>query len=684
MSQENDSQTGHELVKHPSKELVLSADRQLCIAAYINKDIERERIIGFLSRHLDVVLNMFSEQAPLDAEALERFQDDLDWRKLSKNKNLSFNESLIQRFKDRWLWISLLRNTAVIWNDELVRQYNSKIEWNIFCHNQFDFWTRERIEKHKDYIHWDVFSLTQNTSIWDEEFINQYQGRLDWNRLSNNPTLPWSRDFIAKHEHRLNWEKLGCNTSLPWTLDFINEYESRWAFGDSPFCPSRNEGWPWSLELIDRYFDRWNWANLSSNRGLPWSEALIDRYINSWKFHCLSTNTALPWSKPLLDKYDERWYWNPDFKDPTKGSYTGSISGNKKLPWNIDFIQQYQDRFDWRELSRNPGLPWNSELLISFEHHWDYACLEIPRSMWALLSQVDLIMLLEAAIHPAQLHANSSIAQQQKDDNPAVNADLSVAAVPIHLSQSSRSSVTVSGHDPEWTAEDEANAVEHRLKKPPVSEKEALSELSRDELIKMFIEDEPFCGEELLMQWIRIVSPNFNSTTIDYETFPLEQLKHELFKRGLLQRKNEDSANMTHLYYVVGGEKGKAYSTPLSQPLTIAPDMLQRQVSIRDLPRIDVDSIPDQYLKRDGMAAHAFISRWTNASADVLYCKTDWNLLDFSIFQVSREHKKEKSAKFSLVNGPTQRQINTLTMKKTGIFYISCYKIQNSLALLTC
>ena len=65
---------------------VLTAGRQLTIAARLKDDIDRDRLVALLKRiPSDDAISFISCSQPLNTDMLERFEMQWDWGSLSKN-----------------------------------------------------------------------------------------------------------------------------------------------------------------------------------------------------------------------------------------------------------------------------------------------------------------------------------------------------------------------------------------------------------------------------------------------------------------------------------------------------------------------------------------------------------------------------------------------------------------------
>ncbi|MEO5607344.1 MAG: hypothetical protein ABIR13_07175 [Polaromonas sp.] len=174
---------------------VISAGRQLNIAAQLNQDLERGRLVALLKRISPEDTDTFlSYMLALGGDLINRFEDHWNWHGLSKNTVLPWSLELIEHYEDRWCWTELSKNATLPWSLGLIERFEDR--WN-------------------------------------------------WRGLSENEVLPWSLELIERFENRWDWKSLSENQTLPWSLDLIERFEDHWCWGNSYSAQgglSENEG----------------------------------------------------------------------------------------------------------------------------------------------------------------------------------------------------------------------------------------------------------------------------------------------------------------------------------------------------------------------------------------------------------------------------------------------------------
>jgi hypothetical protein len=200
-------------VSYPAQ--VQAAGRQLAIAAQLNQDLERGRLVAILKRMYSVETVFFlSIRQAVDGDLIGRFADCWFWgvrwgnEGLSGNKALPWSPDLIERFADRWEWWWLSQNTALPWSSDLIERFADRWEWSALSWNKALPWSPDLIERFANRwewgVGWDNQGLSQNTALpWSPDLIERFADRWEWGvggdnqGLSGNKALPWSPDVGA-------------------------------------------------------------------------------------------------------------------------------------------------------------------------------------------------------------------------------------------------------------------------------------------------------------------------------------------------------------------------------------------------------------------------------------------------------------------------------------------------------
>ena len=101
-----------------------------------------EKVISdFFINDFSLFIDLISEYYPLDKSLIDKYQDRLDWQKLSINENIIWTNDLIESYLDKWYWGNtydedgyyepvripgLNTNFSFPWSVDLIKKYNDK------------------------------------------------------------------------------------------------------------------------------------------------------------------------------------------------------------------------------------------------------------------------------------------------------------------------------------------------------------------------------------------------------------------------------------------------------------------------------------------------------------------------------------------------------------------------------
>ena len=118
----------------------------------------------FIDRHWNIFLLHVCKFHPLDQNFLKKYEYELDWNTLSKNRNLAWTEELLERYEDRFLWHELAWNESIIWTTPLIKRFKKRLDWYYLGRNPHLPITAEFIEEHRKKI----FIIETNIHLTEE------------------------------------------------------------------------------------------------------------------------------------------------------------------------------------------------------------------------------------------------------------------------------------------------------------------------------------------------------------------------------------------------------------------------------------------------------------------------------------------------------------------------------------
>ena len=122
-----------------------------------------------------------SDEAIRLVNILKRIETDKGIEFLCSFENINWSVELIEKYKDQWDWGRLSRNTSLPWSIELIEKYKDQWDWSYLSSNTSLPWSIELIEKYKD--QWDWRELSWNESIhWPKLSINMVDEIMQYNQ----------------------------------------------------------------------------------------------------------------------------------------------------------------------------------------------------------------------------------------------------------------------------------------------------------------------------------------------------------------------------------------------------------------------------------------------------------------------------------------------------------------------
>ncbi|WP_318350811.1 hypothetical protein [Aquipluma nitroreducens] len=305
-----------------------------------------QRITTFLYSHPEFLTEMASQFYAFSEKELEKYEDKINWDKISQNSAVGWNESLIRKFSHRLDWIAFSQN-AVFAVTNLLEVFKDQIDWEGEVEDGF------------------FYSVASgNHIIWTSELIDKYQDRLNFNYLSMNEQVQWSEQLIEKYKDRWNWGNILMNDSIPWTLPLLKKFIS--CMDTSMFYFQFHPILTGQLDIVEKYWDLFCVNAICMNSNLPWKEKdLLTRWKDILDWRGLAGNTALFNDPQFFENNLDKWLNGPDDKFEI-------LSGNQALPWSIQFLERFENRWDWEKLSQCSYLPWSAELIDRFATNWEW------------------------------------------------------------------------------------------------------------------------------------------------------------------------------------------------------------------------------------------------------------------------------------------------------------------------
>lgn len=116
----------------------------------------------------------------------------------------TLNDGMMAIMIEEEAWKNLSYDLA--WNEQLLEKYQDKVDWEAVSHNSGINWTVAMLEKFRKKIDWKELSGTSQKSILCPEVVEKFENSWDWTVLSGNGDLPI--ETIEKMADRIVWKEV--------------------------------------------------------------------------------------------------------------------------------------------------------------------------------------------------------------------------------------------------------------------------------------------------------------------------------------------------------------------------------------------------------------------------------------------------------------------------------------------
>lgn len=161
-----------------------------------------------LKYYWDVFLSHTCEFYRLNKGFIEKYEYELDWVSISKNKLISWDLDFLEKYEDRFIWHELAWNEAIQWDEEKIDRFKKRLDWYYLGRNRNLPITDEFIVKYskKLFVIEDNIFLTKGLidkykikvlpkSTFDTQEIKEYK-ESDFDNVFNKSTFYHNQEVI--------------------------------------------------------------------------------------------------------------------------------------------------------------------------------------------------------------------------------------------------------------------------------------------------------------------------------------------------------------------------------------------------------------------------------------------------------------------------------------------------------
>lgn len=321
---------------------------------------------------------------------IEMFKDEIycDWGSFSENEFFDWNPKTIEIGSKLWNWQTLTTNPFVDWTFNLINKYkdNDDLKWTYL--SAMVKWDLDHIREFQKYIFFDggysydekillenkwvlhldrsilhingkkteliqdfiVGNISDNRNInWNDELINNYIDKWDWNCLSKNTSIDWNQQKVEIYERYIDFNGLSENECIIWDIDFISKYENKLNFDKLVL----NQSVFWTNIMFDKFKNRIDHFIFSKHA--KFSPDIIINNLELWEFENIETHKVKVNS-------DGTFFYE------TKHKLWEFLLSNKNIVWDDTLIEHCISRIPLHSIV-------SEHLIVSVEtinKYWDY------------------------------------------------------------------------------------------------------------------------------------------------------------------------------------------------------------------------------------------------------------------------------------------------------------------------
>lgn len=113
------------------------------------------------------------------------------------------------------------------WTESLLEKYQENLNWKSISENRQIKWNLTMLDKFKERLHWDILSKEIHSEQITPEILEKFKDRWDWYKLSANWHIDLTCEIIDKYAECWDWKELIDHRfkSNPYETDPIGFYE---------------------------------------------------------------------------------------------------------------------------------------------------------------------------------------------------------------------------------------------------------------------------------------------------------------------------------------------------------------------------------------------------------------------------------------------------------------------------
>lgn len=112
------------------------------------------------------------------------------------------------------------------WSMEMLEKYQDKVNWNKISSNSDVMWTNDGINKFSHKINWEDFSRNCPAYILTEDNLLRFKNNWNWSLLSNREEIYNNWNLLDKVIDFVDWNKIIDSWDIKHPIQFFKRYEN--------------------------------------------------------------------------------------------------------------------------------------------------------------------------------------------------------------------------------------------------------------------------------------------------------------------------------------------------------------------------------------------------------------------------------------------------------------------------
>ena len=118
----------------------------------------------------------------------------------------NWNDDFVSQIMDEAAWKVL--SGEFLWNEQLLEKYQDKVDWKEVSDNRDMVWTASMLEKFRNRLDWDALSRSRHRCVLTAELFERFRNNWNWSLLSGNDDVAVSYELIDRFIARWDWRDL--------------------------------------------------------------------------------------------------------------------------------------------------------------------------------------------------------------------------------------------------------------------------------------------------------------------------------------------------------------------------------------------------------------------------------------------------------------------------------------------